>query len=70
VGGGGHHADRLRTPPEESVRLVAVSTDPSTLAANSSWYLTTNLPAPQTPRAEQQSPLEAASLEVIVRLYG
>jgi SRSO17 transposase len=32
--------------PEESVRLVVVSTDPATLAANSSWYLTTNLPAP------------------------
>ncbi len=55
--------------PKESVRLVAVSTDPATLPANSSWYLTTNLPAPETPRAEQ-SPLEAASLEEVVRLYG
>jgi hypothetical protein len=51
------------------VRLVAVTTDPTTLPANSTWYLTTNLPAPQTPRAEQ-SPLACASLEEIVRLYG
>jgi SRSO17 transposase len=55
--------------PEESVRLVAVSTDPSTLAANSSWYLTTNLPAPRSSR-EEESQLNAASLEEIVRLYG
>jgi hypothetical protein len=55
--------------PEESVRLVAVTTEPATLPANSSWYLTTNLPAPETPRAEE-SPLACASLEEIVRLYG
>jgi SRSO17 transposase len=55
--------------PEESVRLVAVSTDPSTLPANSSWYLTTNLPAPRSSR-EEESQLNAASLEEIVRLYG
>ncbi len=51
------------------MRLVAVSTDPSTLAANSSWYLTTNLPAPRSSR-EEESQLNAASLEEIVRLYG
>jgi hypothetical protein len=55
--------------PEESVRLVTVTTDPATLPANSSWYLTTNLPAPETPRAEE-SPLACASVEEIVRLYG
>jgi hypothetical protein len=55
--------------PEESARLVAVSTDPATLAANSSWYLTTNLPSPGSFR-EKESPLAAASLEEIVRLYG
>ena len=55
--------------PEESVRLVAVSTDPCTLPANSSWYLTTNLPAPGSFR-EEESPLNAASLEEVVRLYG
>jgi hypothetical protein len=55
--------------PEESVRLVAVSTDPSTLPANGSWYLTTNLPVPGSTR-EEESTLAAASLEEVVRLYG
>jgi SRSO17 transposase len=55
--------------PKESVRLVAVTTDPSKLPPNSSWYLTTNLPAPGSSR-EEQSTLSAASLEEIVRLYG
>jgi hypothetical protein len=56
-------------PEEESVRLVAVSTDPSTLPANSSWYLTTNLPTPGSNRA-QKSELSPANLEEVVRLYG
>jgi Transposase DDE domain len=51
------------------VRLVAVSTDPSTLPANGSWYLTTNLPVPGSTR-EEESTLAAASLEEVVRLYG
>jgi SRSO17 transposase len=55
--------------PEESVRLVAVSTDPATLPANSSWYLTTNLPAAGSSQ-EKESSLACASLEEIVRLYG
>jgi len=55
--------------PEKSVRLVAVTTDPATLPANSSWYLTTNLPAPGSNRA-QKSELSWANLEEVVRLYG
>jgi hypothetical protein len=55
--------------PEESVRLVAVTTDPITLPANSSWYLTTNLPAPGSNRA-QDSGLSPADLKEVVRLYG
>jgi hypothetical protein len=55
--------------PEETVRLVAVSTDPQALPTNSSWYLLTNLPAPDSRRA-QQSPLEEADLAEVVRLYG
>ena len=51
------------------MRLVAVSTDPATLPANSSWYLTTNLPAPGSNRA-QKSELSSANLEEVVRLYG
>ncbi len=56
--------------PEESVRLVVVSTDPATLPTNSSWYLTTNLPAPGSSQEEKSPLLAAASLEEIVRLYG
>lgn len=55
--------------PEESLRLVAVSTDPATLPTNSSWYLITNLPAPGYRRA-RESPLEAADLAEVVRIYG
>jgi len=55
--------------PEESVRLIAVTTDPATLPANSSWYLTTNLPAPGSNRA-QKSELSSENLEEVVRLYG
>jgi hypothetical protein len=55
--------------PQESIRLVAVSTDPKTLPANSSWYLMTNLPIPGSPRA-QGSPFEAADLCEVVRIYG
>jgi SRSO17 transposase len=55
--------------PKESVRLVAVTTDPSRLPANSSWYLTTNLPAPGSNRA-QESELSPADLKEVVRLYG
>jgi hypothetical protein len=55
--------------PKESVRLVAVTTDPITLPANSSWYLTTNLPAPGSNRA-QDSELSPADLKEVVRLYG
>jgi DDE superfamily endonuclease len=55
--------------PQKSIRLVAVSTDPQTLPANSSWYLMTNLPVPGSPRA-QGSPFEAADLCKVVRIYG
>jgi len=55
--------------PKESMCLVAVRTDPATLPANSGWYLTTRLPTPEPPRADE-SPLACASLEQILRLYG
>lgn len=53
--------------PEESPRLVAVSTDPATPPTNSSWHLITNLPAPGS-RREQDSSLQAADLAEVVRL--
>jgi DDE superfamily endonuclease len=55
--------------PEETVRLVAISTDPETLPANSTWYLVSNLPAPRYGRAKE-SPFEEADLTEVVRLYG
>jgi SRSO17 transposase len=55
--------------PDETVRLLAVSTDPESLPANSTWYLVTNLPAPGYGQAKQ-SPFEEADLAEVVRLYG
>lgn len=56
--------------PQESIHLVAVSTDPGTLPANSSWYLMTNLPTPGSSRAQRRSSFEAADLSEVVRIYG
>ena len=37
--------------PEQTLRLVAVTTDPARLPADSTWYLLTNLPHPDAPHA-------------------
>ena len=55
--------------PDQPTRLVVATTDPRTLPAASTWYLTTNLPRPGSPRAVG-SPLVPAALAEIVRLYG
>jgi SRSO17 transposase len=55
--------------PEETVRLVAVTTDPPRLPTSSTWYLVTNLPAPGYGQAKG-SPFEEADLAEVVRLYG
>jgi DDE superfamily endonuclease len=55
--------------PERLVRLVVATTDPATLPAISTWYLTTNLPQPGSSRATA-SPHAAADLAEVVRLYG
>jgi hypothetical protein len=55
--------------PERLVRLVVATTDPTTLPAVSTWYLTTNLPAPGSQRAAD-SPHAPADLTEVVRLYG
>ena len=55
--------------PERAQRLVIVTTDPAQLPQQSTWYLTTNLPAPESPRASS-SPLAMADLAEVVRLYG
>ena len=55
--------------PAKAQRLVIVTSDPETLPELSTWYLLTNLPAPQQRRAKNH-PLPAASLAEVVRLYG
>jgi SRSO17 transposase len=59
--------------PEKAQRAFVVTTNPERLPRLSTWYLTTNLPAPsdRSKRANQQSgPLAAASVAEVVRLYG
>jgi len=53
----------------QAERAVVVTTDPLNLPPESTWYLTSNLPAPGTARARQSS-LPAADLSELVYLYG
>ena len=55
--------------PEWALRAVVVTTDPLQLPDNSTWYLLTNLPAPDSSRAAA-SPHAPADLAELVRLYG
>lgn len=55
--------------PERRQRAVVATTDPATLPEHTTWYLVTNLPAPDAPPA-RTSPLPAADLTEVVRLYG
>jgi hypothetical protein len=55
--------------PEKTLRLVAVTTDPARLPADSTWYLLTNLPHPDAPHAAA-SPIGPADLVEVARLYG
>ncbi len=53
--------------PTKPTRAVVATTDPTTLPEGSTWYLVTNLPAPDAPHAGAHSPADVAE---IVRLYG
>jgi SRSO17 transposase len=55
--------------PDRRVRLIVATTDPVTLPAVSTWYLSTNLPRPGSPYAAEDRPA-AADLAEVVRLYG
>lgn len=55
--------------PHKQERVVIATTDPLTLPDLTTFYLVTNLPAPDSPRA-QDSALATASLEEVIRLYG
>jgi SRSO17 transposase len=53
--------------PTKTQRMVIATTDPITLPELTTWYLLTNLPAPEQARKRS---LPAASLTEVVRLYG
>lgn len=55
--------------PEQPVRSIVVTTDPLTLPDLTTWYLITNLPAPNSQRALTSS-LAAANLPEVLRLYA
>jgi hypothetical protein len=55
--------------PEKKSRLVVATTDPATLPSLTSWYLATNLPAPDSNTA-QRSDFSVADLGKVVRLYA
>ena len=55
--------------PQRLVRLVVATTDPAALPVISTWYLTTNLPQPGSPRAAEAAHAPA-DLAELVRLYG
>ena len=50
-------------------RLVIATTDPEQLPDLTTWYLTTNLPAPDSQRA-REGKTEAATAKAVVKLYG
>ena len=56
--------------PKKPIRAVVATTDPATLPEHTTWYLTTNLPAPGSARADEGGVLAPADLAEIVRLYG
>jgi hypothetical protein len=56
--------------PTKPSRAIVATTDPATLPEHSTWYLTTNLPAPGSARALEANALPSADLAAIVQLYG
>jgi len=55
--------------PTKPQRAVVATTDPGTLPERTTWYLVTNLPAPDTARA-RASDHAPADLAELVRLFG
>lgn len=55
--------------PAHEQRAVVATTDPVTLPDRTTWYLETNLPAPDQPVRLEQG-LTAANLAEVVRLYS
>jgi hypothetical protein len=58
-------------PEKARSRAFVVTTDPEKLPRLGTWYLTTNLPAPGSKRANEESELLApVGLAEVLRLYG
>jgi hypothetical protein len=55
--------------PQRARRAVVATSDPATLPEPTTWYLTTNLPAPGADQTGDPAPA-AADVAEIVRLYG
>jgi SRSO17 transposase len=55
--------------PEKRQRAVIATTDPATLPDLTTWYLVTNLPAPDAAPAAETA-LPSADIGEVVRLYG
>jgi DDE superfamily endonuclease len=54
---------------EKQRRLVVATTDPTELPDHTTWYLVSNLPAPGTKRAKEESKISTADIAEVVRLY-
>ncbi len=55
---------------ERAKRALVVTTDPARLPDLSTWYPTTNLPAPTSSERRAEGALAPASVSEVVRLYG
>jgi hypothetical protein len=56
--------------PQRARRALVVTTDPERLPRLGTWYLNTNLPAPDSERARDADALAPTSVAEVVRLYG
>src|SRR5262249_38077382 len=55
--------------PTKSQRALVATTDPETLPERTTWYLVTNLPAPDTEPPRASAPAPAALVELVL-LFG
>ena len=56
--------------PQREWRSAVATTDPKELPDKATWYLTTNLPHPDSERSREEGALAPADLSEVVRLYG
>jgi hypothetical protein len=56
--------------PQRDRRSIVATTDPKELPDKATWYLTTNLPHPDSEHSRGEGALAPADLSEVVRLYG